>query len=333
MSHEITTTDNLFSVREMPWHGLGTVLTDYPTREEAQKIAHNWEPVATPLYRGVPDFDEAGEPYTRFEEVENHVAQERSDNGDLIGITTKTFTPVTNNEMYDIAEALQGTSGDVLFETGGSLKGGAHVWLMLRLTEPLIIKGDPNGATLPFYTLQNNHNATGAFRGAATAIRAVCANTTRATDLDARARGTEFTFSHTSGVTERVEEARAALAGWRESIEDYRQLAELMLAEKVSAKGERDFIERFIPAPLSTMTSDRTKNNIERAREQWMECYNGVTCEGITGTAWGLLQASSEWSEHIRKAASQETRFKRAVLDTNSIITGAKALALEAARI
>src|SRR3546814_7667054 len=42
--HEITSTDNMFSVREMPWHGLGKVLSEYPTREEAKSIAHPWEP-------------------------------------------------------------------------------------------------------------------------------------------------------------------------------------------------------------------------------------------------------------------------------------------------
>src|SRR3546814_11961082 len=41
MAHEITATDNLFSVREMPWHGLGTVLSEYPTRDEAKAIAQD----------------------------------------------------------------------------------------------------------------------------------------------------------------------------------------------------------------------------------------------------------------------------------------------------
>ncbi len=333
MSHEITSTDSMFSVREMPWHRLGEVLEDYPTRAEAQPKVHGWEPVATPLYRGVPEIGEDGELRTRYEEVSNHVAQERSDNGALLGVTTKTFTPVLNDTMWDVAEAIQGGGVDVKYETGGSLRGGAHVWLMLRLDQPIEIKGDPNGASLPFYVLQNGHDGSGAFRGLATQVRVVCANTVRAADMDAQARGTEFTFRHTENVGDRIEEARAALAGWRESIEEYRQLGLLMLDEKVSAKGERDFLERFIPAPLDPMTSDRVKRNVEQARSEWMDVYNSVTCEGITGTAWGLIQASSEWSEHVRRANSNESRFRRAVLDRNEIITSATALAREAALV
>ncbi|HEY1740970.1 MAG TPA: hypothetical protein VGI86_19805 [Acidimicrobiia bacterium] len=30
MTHGITTTDQMFSVRAMPWHGLGVVLDEYP---------------------------------------------------------------------------------------------------------------------------------------------------------------------------------------------------------------------------------------------------------------------------------------------------------------
>jgi phage/plasmid-like protein (TIGR03299 family) len=334
MSHELTETDSMFSVREMPWHKLGTVLTEYPTRAEAQKIAHDWEPVAAPLFRRVPSIDADGNLTSTYEEVEGYVAQERSDNGDLIAATTSTLVNVSNASMYDVAEAMEtgAPAGDVMYETGGSLNGGKRVWLMMRLREPLVIKGDPNGATIPFFALQNNHDGKGSFRGSATTVRIVCSNTVRAADLDATARGTEFTFKHTLNVGDRVEEARQALAGWRESVEDYRLLAEHMLTLKVNQRETHEFLERFIPAPLSTMTSDRVKRNIEEARGEWMGVYNSATNEGITGTAWGLIQASSEWSEHVRRANSEETRFKRAMLESNQVIADAKRLALAVAR-
>lgn len=332
MSHEITATDNLFSVREMPWHGLGSVLDEYPTRDEVQSLVFPWEPVATPLYRAVPTIGDDGSLSTAYEVAPGWVGQERSDNGVMLGVTTETFTGVSNSTLMDVAEAIQDVpAGDVLYETGGSLQGGKRVWLMLKLAEPLIIPGDPNGATVPYYLLQNNHVGEGAFKGSATKVRAICANTIRAADLDAQARGTEFSFSHTKNVAGRIEEARAALAGWRESIEAYRMLAAHALTLKVDAAGEREFLDRFIPAPLDTMTSDLVKRNIEKARQQWRDVYGSVTCEGITGTAWGLIQASSEWSEHIRRANSQETRFRRAVLDRNPVISDAREFAFEIA--
>lgn len=333
MAHQITETDNMFSVREMPWHRLGVVLEDYPTRAEAQKIAHNWEPISTPIFRKVPHVTAAGEVTEVFEEIENAVAQERSDNGGLIGVTSGTFTPVTNGEMYDVAEALQGENGDVKFETGGSLNGGARVWLMLRLNEPLVVNGDPNGATMHYYMLQNHHNATGAFKGSATATRVVCANTMRIADMDAKAHGTEFAFSHTKNVTQRVEEARQALAGWRVSVEAWKLFTEHMIDVKVTQAGVEEFVRRFIPEPPADIVRGVVRQNIETARDQWWECYNGKTGEGIERTAYGLLQASSEYAEHYRKAQSDESRFKRAILDRNGVMSHAIRLAEEAALV
>jgi phage/plasmid-like protein (TIGR03299 family) len=333
MGHEITATDGMFSVRQMPWHGLGTVLSEYPTRDEAQRIAHDWEPVAAPLFRQVPYITEAGEPEVRYEEVDNHVLQERSDNGAQLGVTSKTFSTVSNSDMWDVAEALQGGDSSVLYETGGSLAGGKRVWLMLRLNEPIEIKGDPNGLVLPFYTLQNAHDGSASFRGQATSVRVVCANTSKMADMDARARGTEFAFSHTKNVGDRVEEARKALAGWRESIEEWQLFAEHLLSLPVSPEGQIEFAERFIPAPSTAITSERVQRNIEASRGQFMQVLRGVTCEGIDATAYGLFQAASEYSEHVRYAQTEETRFKRAVLDKNSVLTTAVKLAQEAALV
>lgn len=338
MAHEITKTDATFSVREMPWMGLLDgqvhVLPEYPTREEAQALVHPWEPVSEPLYRQVAFIDEAGEPRTRFEPVPT-VGNFRSDINDAsgyLGPVSESFVTVKNGELWDVAEAIQGgPSSDVIYETGGSLAGGKKVWILIRLADPLEIKGDPNGRSIPFYCLQNAHDGSGAFKGSATQVRIVCANTLRQADLDAEARGTEFTFRHSKNIGERIDQAKEALQGWRESIEEYRRLAEFMLGEEVGYHAEREFVERFIPEPLSTMTSDRVKNNIERARDEWWEVYQSQTCEGIRGTAWGLLQASSEWSEHVRRANTAESRFRRAMLDRNSIVADAKDLALEAA--
>lgn len=330
MSHEITATDNMFSVREMPWHRLGVVLEDYPTRQQAQEIAHPWEPVEEPLYRAVPVITAEGGLETQYETVET-LGNFRSDNGGYLGPKSPTYVTVKNGEMWDVAEALQGDNPDVMFETGGSLRGGKDVWIMVRLAEPLVVTGDPHGATMHYYLLQNKHDGSGAFKGSATATRVVCANTLRMADLDAELHGTEFSFSHTKNVAGRIEEAKEALAGWRESVQAWRLLTAHLVATEVSEAGVKGFLERFIPVPNSRVVSDRVRANVEADRAAWMSVYNSVTGEGIKNTAYGLLQASSEYAEHIRKAQSVETAFRRSIMNRNRIMTDAKDLALEAA--
>lgn len=335
MAHELTDSDQMFSVREATWHGLGHILPDNPTREEAQKLVHPWEPIEEPVYVSDVGFEDNGTelvPVTTYVEAPDHKAIRRSDNGDLLGVVGDGYAPVTNDELWDIAEALQGNAADVQYETGGSLQGGKKVWVLLKLDEPIGVKGDPRGATIPYYTLQNAHDGSGAFRGQATMTRIVCMNTSKMADLDARNRGTEFTFRHTKNVGERVEEARAALTGWRESLAEWKQLMELdLIPRKVDASGVEDFLDAFIPEPRAKIVSDRVRRNIADERGKWLEVFHSVTGEGIEDTAYGLVAASIEYAEHVKRAHTAETRFRRTYLDRNGLVAQAVRIAREVA--
>lgn len=335
MAHEIWDNDNFLAVRKPGWHGLGVVLDNYPTREEAQALAHPWEPIEEPVFTrefGVTsheDWDGHSDPVgEKYLEAPDYKAIRRSDDGSLLGVVGDGYEPVKNGEMWDIAETLQGESKDVMFETAGSLQGGRKVWILVRLADPIHVKGDPNGATLPYFALQNSHNGSGAFRGQATMTRIVCANTSQIADQEAKARGTEFTFRHTLNVRDRIEEARIALAGWRHSLDSWQQLTEHMLTLEVDPY---EFVERWIPEPPPGAASDRVMRNVEEARAQWWEAYTSVTCEGIRGTAQGVFAASTEYAEHYRKAQSRESAFRRTYLDSSQVVRTAQKLAMQLA--
>jgi len=330
VAHNITERDGVFAVRDAGWHGLATPFEDYPTREQAQAVAHPWEVESEPLYRRVMVEQKYGPPKPLYVAVPDFHANVRNDTHDLIGVVSETFNTVTNQELWDIAEVLQGEGQDVRYETGGSLKGGRKVWVLLRLNEPLEIKGDPNGKVIPYYGLQNSHDASGAFRGQATMTKIICDNTSQMADLDAQARGTEFTFRHTKNIRERVNEARDALAGWRESVQAYRLLSEHLVGLPVTSGQVAWFVDTFVPMPPARLVSDRVVENVEEARRAIRGILASPTCEGINTTAYGLLQAAVEYQNHYRTARSEETRFKRAYLDRSKVTTDALQLALQA---
>lgn len=330
MSHEITSSDGMFTVRQAAWHQLGTVFEDYPKRKEAQAIAHPWDVEEEPLFRKVASVDENGVTYEALEQVPSFKANVRSDDSTLLGVVSETYTNVLNNELWDIAEALEGSGTDVMFETGGSLQGGKQVWILLRLQDPLVVKGDPRGETIPYYALQNSHDGSSAFRGQATMTRIVCANTSRIADMDAKARGTEFTFRHTKNVGERIEQARIALSDWRESLAQWQEQSEFLVQRKLEPLAAADFLDRFIPMPPENLVTERVRNNVIRDRGKWMDAYNSVTGEGIKDTSYGLVQASIEFLEWGRRAFTAESRFKRSFLSRNDLVTHAVALSLEA---
>jgi len=335
MSAGLTTSDGMFTVRQSAWHGLGTVFDDYPKRAEAQAIAHPWDVAEAPLYRKVTIPAPEGtdlDPIEKFEIIEGWRQNIRNDDESTLGVVAETYTNVTNNEIWDIAEAIEKSGSDVMFETAGSLNGGRQVWVLIRLEEPILVTGDPRGETIPYFALQNSHDGSGAFRGQATTTRIVCQNTARMADMDAQARGTEFTFRHSKNVGERIEQAKEALAGWRESIANWQAQSEKLISQKIAPLASAEFLDRFIPMPPVNIISERVRANVERDRKLWMESFQGITGEGLQDTSYGLVQASIEFLNWHRRANNEETRFRRTFLTRDALVSRAVELANDAAK-
>lgn len=353
MGHGITHLDSLFTVREAPWHGIGPVLADHPTREEAQQLAHPWEPVEAPVFIKEPyisphlhtddctphsECEIREDLGTEYGEVEGYKVIQRSDNGLPLGVVRESLGIVTNNDMWDVAEALLKSAPDAVIETAGSLEEGRKVWALLRLKEPLQISRDPNGATACFLALQNAHDGTASFRAQALNTRIVCMNTSRAADVEAKRNGCEFTFRNSKNVSERIDEAKAAVSMWRDGIEQWRNAMDHLIDVKVDGKQVMTYIEAFQPMPPEELITDRVRDNVMKARREFLEIYESPTQEGIANTAYGLVQASLEWRQHVQRvrasgaAGRMEARFKRSMLSTDTFGRDCIDLALEVSR-
>jgi len=332
MGHGKTEHDRILSVRQPTWHGLEDLWDDYPTREEAEKLVHDWQVIREPLYRKVYGIKD-GEPYEEFVLYEDEELNVRSDTGMPLASVPKPRVEVQPSEVWDLAELIQNDDKNILIETAGSLNGGRDIWILIKLDEPVTVNGDPQGLFLPYFALQNSYAPGAAFRGQATNVRIVCWNTSRASDMIAEAQGVNFAFRHGANLKERVEEIREALAGWRASINEFRLAKEFMLTQKVTTDQTNWFVEHFIPEPHGALTSERVKTNIQIDRaELIMELYSERQ-DGIRGTALSLFEAASSWNEHIRRAQSPLTRFKRAVLEPTDVLAAAHSLALDAVNV
>ena len=109
-----------FSVRVPMWHGLGTVLDDYPTdwTDARKKAGLEWEP------RLVLPYQQRGED---FVPVTTHRLVERDDNHEVLGIVSDQYSLISHKQMGEIVEAILGADINVRFETAGSIKNGAAV--------------------------------------------------------------------------------------------------------------------------------------------------------------------------------------------------------------
>ncbi len=320
--------DSMFSVRQMPWHGLGTILSESPkTWAEAQEAAGlNWEPTTEPVYRKLPD--------GTFTEISDSRLVSRSDRPNVeLGVVSEAMSKslYPNADLGPLVEAFQ--DGGLVYETAGSLDEGRKVWVLVRAAEPFVVPGDPNGAVLPFLAVQNNHDGMGSLRIQRLETRIVCANTSNRADREAARHGCEYVFKHTETIKNRVEIAKQAINGLAQDRVDYLAWANDLMSITLSPRQVDAFVEMFIPMPVAEVISERVQNNINEARAQLRGIFDGITSDGIKSTAYGAVQGAIEFLDHSRKARNAETKFRRCMLSSEPMKRQAERFARQAALV
>jgi len=321
-----------FMVREAAWHRMGTVLAEYPGREEAKRLAgHNYRIVETPLFErhGSPEdprYVEAPD-FKRLVCVAD-VGQEDecAVHGNKLKVVGKEFPNIPNDLMYEFAEALLGEG--LQYETGITMKGGAAVALTVVLPEPVTITGD-DSITLQYLGLSLHHDGTGAFKGRSTSVRHVCWNTTSASEAEGARLGTDFTIRHTKNWQDRVSDARNAIKGVRNDLKVYRAAMEEFAAMPVRSPSLRELFATAVvldqtTASVSRFKADvarghytpRVQRNVEEARDGVLALFNGPTIpEAHRHTAYGLHLAGVEHFDHLRSYRSDDTYVGRTLLN------------------
>lgn len=273
----------------------------------------------------------------------DHKAIARPDNHLVLGMRSDEFSSIYHGaedefgnivhaedgraSMETIIEAFRDADGTLRFETAGSCREGRQVWALLYLDEPFSVPGDPS-QHLSFVAILNNHGGGGCVV-TRTQVRVVCWNTFQMALAQGERTGLTFTFRHVGDVASRIAEAKEALAGLRSERAEYLELAAELTQLRVDDKRLSTFLSEFLPSPRENgeQCTDRVHENVERARGLFKSIYtDSITCDGITGNGYGLLQASTEYLDHARAFRSPDTYLGRSILRAEPV--KAKALTL-----
>lgn len=137
MSDGITSTDQMFSVRELAWHGLSAVLDQYrKSIEEALETAGlGWRVTRGDVLvvQRTEWIDDSGAAPVKLIPAHGFKANLRKDSGAVLGIVFHVYEVVDNRNAFRFLNALIGI--EMHFETAGSLWGGHRVWCLAR--EPI----------------------------------------------------------------------------------------------------------------------------------------------------------------------------------------------------
>jgi phage/plasmid-like protein (TIGR03299 family) len=324
MSHGITTNDSMFSVRDVPWHGLGAVLDDYPTSidEALDKAGLGWKVThGDVLVVKAPAWtDDFGVKHpAELVPAKGFKANLREDTGDVLGIVSDEYEVVDNRDAFRFLDALIGS--DMHFETAGSLWGGRRVWVLARLPKYVELGGDLSAT---YVYVANSHDGSMAVTAAVTPIRIVCSNTLGAalhrSEYGAGAQRT-FRFRHTGNLQAKFAEARQVLGMTIEYAAQFKELADRLARESITS--ER--LERSVLRNLWVIDEDTGKlarRNREQTIASVLDIFAGNGIAGDTtgnspGSKWVAWNAIAEQLDYGRRYTARTNQVQRSFEDVS----------------
>lgn len=239
----------------------------------------------------------------------------RDDTGAELGSAGKMYKPVQNEDAVGFLDAALEEFG-ARYETAGAVYGGKSVWFQARLPKSVeVVKGDTVDA---FATFTLSHDGTAACRCYPTTLRAVCANTLRLANNDAKGKG--ISIRHTGDIKAKLNDARNALGIAVRGFEKFGAAAEAMAHaslrvlpyanEVLDAVLEVTDAQSQMGADVLAAATAKTDAQREllvkqftrqiKARENMLEDildrYDSERCQ--KGTVWGAYNAVSETADH-----------------------------------
>lgn len=294
--------ETMFSVREIPWHGLGTIVAEAPESEAALKLAGlDWRVVQQPVYT------ENGSLVRGFK------ANIRETDNKVLGLVSNKYSLVQNTEAFSFTDSLLGEG--VKYETAGSLQGGRKVWLLARMPEKYKICGDDVETYLVF---SNAHDGSGAVRIAITPIRVVCNNTL---NLALQTAQRSCSIVHMGKMENKIQEAHQALLAAEEYMSELEKEAGILTNIEVTDKQIDEYIKLLIPIKEDNM--QHIRNIMQLRSDLRLRYYDAPDLKDLGKNAYRFINAVSDFALHnkpLRKTSSyNETRFSKAV-DGNPLI-------------
>ena len=317
MAHQI---EQMAYVGATPWHGLGSQLTQKQPIEIWQREAGmDWQIQESPVHFKA---DAIGHMGTIHSFPEQKVLY-RSDTKAPLSVVSNRYQIVQPREVMEFYRDLTEVSGYEL-ETAGVLKGGRKFWALARTGQSTALKG--NDQVNGYLLLATSCDGTLATTATPTTVRVVC-NNTLTIALDDTTRAIKVPHSTRFDARAVKKQLGVAVSQWDEFMYRMRVLAErkVQWPEAMSF-----FLSVLCDTPANSPIPKVLPN--ERALRKVQSLYEGrgrgATLESSQGTAWGLLNAVTEYVDHERRARSNEYRMDSAWFGQGAQI---KQRALEAA--
>lgn len=297
--------ETMFSVREKPWHGLGTIVHEAPTSKEALQLA------------GL-DWAVRQEQIVYKDQESGYFMNIRSTDDKVLGVVGSRYKPVQNVDAFDFMDGLIGEG--VTYETAGSLNTGKRIWLLAKMPDIAIF----DDVIEPYMCLTNCHDGFGSLKVCMTPVRVVCQNTL---NLALGSAKRSWNGRHTGSIDNKMIAAKETLGLATTYMNSFRNSAEELHNIKI-APSDFDALQSQM-FPITKDMTDRKIDSQLLLRDQLKHAWDMDDLGNIRGTGWGFMNAVSDMATHkppVRKSDNYQENAFMYVLDAPTILDAAMKL-------
>ena len=272
--------------KEAAWHKLGVVLDHCMTWEEAITKANlDWEVAKEPLFN-------------RFGKELPAWGIFRQDGANVfLGTVGAIYAPIQNQYQFDFVDAVLGAKNGAHYESAGALGNGERVWCLANLAEAFeVVPGDSHESYLLFTT---SHDGSTAAQAGLTSVRVVCQNTlTQALSSNGKSF---IKVKHTKDAERRLDLALKEMSGVVTDIHELRDRLRTLAQRKLTRETAKSIFDQLFPPDDNGKVSTRAENIMADILQKYESNDNNAFPQ-IRGTAYNMLNALTEYTDHARSA-------------------------------
>ena len=299
MAHLI---DSMAYVGDTPWHGLGNRLTEKQSIDVwAHEAGMDWKINETPVRFSAQHWS-GGEMLNSFADQK---VLYRLDTLDALSVVSKRYKVVQPMDILEFYRDLTEQSGFEL-ETAGVLKGGRKLWALARTGQSLLLKG--KDVTNGYVLLATACDGTLATTAQLTSVRVVC-NNTLAVALGQGSGAVKVPHSTTFDPIAVKQQLGLSVSDW----EIFKSQLTALSGRKVKDSETNKYLVQVFSDPYASKDAPPINERaMNRALELFQGHGRGSRLASSQGTAFGLLNAVTEFVDHERRARSTDHRLDSA---------------------
>ena len=286
---------------EVPWHGLGTAVSnDLTPQQMQQKAGLDWtvEKETMTTASGV--------------EIKGKKALVRSSDNKVLDVIGDKWNPVQNDEAFNFFSEYV-LAGDMEMHTAGSLKGGQMVWALAKVKDSFTILGEDQ---VDSYLLFSNPHMYGkSIDIRFTPIRVVCNNTLSLSLGQQVAKS--VSLNHRTAFN--PDSVKETLGIAHEKFAEYKEAAEFLSSKRFDMDALINYYNEVFPRTykgkkeVNVKTIEDLTTNAQKAYEV-LETQPGA--EFGRGTWWQALNSVTYLTDH-EMGREADTRLTSAWFGAN----------------